>query len=264
MNTAVVVRGLQDRRRSVLGYGIGLGLMIVWVMALYPSVERELADYVDAMPEAMKSLFAIDDITSLAGFVHAEIFSLIGPLVFVALAMTSGAAAIAGEERERILPVVLATGVGRRNLLLARLAALALQLAGLGAITFAALLVGLLPASGGIGVPAAAGAVLQLTALGILFGTLALTIGAATGRKGLAVGTATGTALAAYLIDALANVVGWLEPFEEISPFHWYAPANPLTAGPSLGGFALLVGASAVLAVIAVLGFDRRDVGVGV
>jgi ABC-2 type transport system permease protein len=211
----------------------------------------------------MKSLFGIDDVTSLAGFVYAEIFSLMGPLVFVALAITSGAAAIAGEERERILPTVLATGVGRRELLLAKLAALALQLVGLGTITLAALLVGLFPAGGGLGVAAAAGATLQLAALGIFIGTLALTIGAATGRKAIAIGTATGTALAAYLIDGLADLVGWLEPFEVISPFHWYAPGNPLTDGPSLGGFALLIGASALLTVIAVLAFDRRDVGVG-
>ena len=84
MTAAVVARGLQDCRRGVIGYGIGLGLMIVWVMALYPSVETELADYVEAMPETMKSLFGIEDITSLAGFVHAEVFTIMGPLVFLA------------------------------------------------------------------------------------------------------------------------------------------------------------------------------------
>lgn len=100
------------------------------------------------------------------------------------------------------------------------------------------------------------------TALGLFFGALALAVGAATGRKAMASGIAVGVALATYLLDALASLVGWLEPFQVISPFHWYAPANPLTAGLSGGGLALLLGGFASLAAFAVVAFDRRDIGV--
>jgi ABC-2 type transport system permease protein len=262
MNAAVMTRGLADRRRGVFGYGIGLGVMIVWVMAIYPSVEAELADYVDAMPEAMKSLFGMEDITSLAGFVHAEIFSLMGPLVFAAFAITAGAATVAGEERDRILPIVLATGIGRRNLLLAKFVALTISIGVLAVITLLAVLVGLVVAGGGIGLAEIVAATVQLAALGVVFGALALAVGAATGRKAAASGTAVGVALVTYLVDALANLVGWLEPFEVLSPFHWYAPSNPLVAGFSVTGLALLVGCTAVLVVIAVRTFDRRDIGV--
>ena len=262
MIAAVVRRSLADRRRGVLGYGIGLGLMIVWVMAIYPSVESELSDYVKAMPEAMKSLFGMDDITSLAGFVHAEVFSLMGPLVFLALAITAGASTLAGEEQDRMLPLLLATGVGRGRLLVAKLAALALAVAALGVITIASLLVGLTAAGGGMSIAGAVAATVALTALALFFGALALAVGAATGRKAMAAGTAVGVALATYLLDALANLVGWLEPLQVISPFHWYAPANPLTAGLSAGGLALLLGGAASLAVIAAVAFDRRDIAV--
>ena len=44
------------------------------------------------------------------------------------LAEGAGAAALAGEERDRMLPVVLATGIGRGRLLLSKLAALTLRL----------------------------------------------------------------------------------------------------------------------------------------
>lgn len=261
MTAAIVIRGVRDRHRSVIGYGVGLGLMIVWVMALYPSVENELADYVDAMPEAMKSIFGFDDITSLAGFVHAEIFTLMGPIVFLALAISVGSSMIAGEERERILPMVLATGVGRRDVLLSKFGALTLDIVGLAVITLAALLIGLLPAGGGIGLAAATTATLQLSLLGLLFGTLALTVGAATGSKSMAGGVAVGVALATYLTDALANLVGWLEPFETFSPFHWYAPGNPLVDGVSPGGVGLLVTVTALLVVAGIDRFDRRDLG---
>lgn len=262
MTAAIVARGVRDRRRSVLAYGVGLGLMILWVMAIYPSVESELTDYVEAMPEAMKSLFGVEGLVDLAGFVQVEIFSMMGPLVFLALAIAAGSATIAGEERERILPVVLATGVGRGNIVRSKLAALAIEMAVLGAITLAFLLIGSVVAGGGLGVSGTVAATLQLSLLGLLFGVLALATGAATGRRGLAVGVAAGLALAAYLVDALANLVSWLEPFQLASPFHWYAPGNPLVEGFAVGGMMLLIACTAVLAVAAVVTFDRRDVGV--
>ena len=261
MTAAIVGRAVADRRRGIVGYGVGLGLMILWVMGVYPSVESELTDYVDAMPDAMKSLFGMEEISSLAGFVHAEVFSLMGPIVFLALAITTGANAIAGEERDRILPVILATGIGRRNLLVSRFVALAVDLAALGAIVFASLLAGGVLAGGGIALADLAAATLQLVLLAVLFGTLALAVGAATGSKTEAAGVAVAVALGTYLVDALANVVSWLEPFQLFSPFHWYAPSNPLVAGVSPGGIALLVAVTLVLVVAGVVTFDRRDVG---
>jgi len=258
----VAARNVGDRYRSVLGYGIGLGLMIVWVMAIYPSVQGELGAYVDAMPDAMKSMFRIEDVTSLAGFVQAEIMSFMGPLVFIALAITSGASTIAGEERERILPIVLATGIGRGRLVAAKLAAVAVQLGAVGVCTLIALMIGTMAAGGGITVARLTAGAVQLTALGLLFGALAVAVGAATGRKSVAAGVATGVALGSYLIDALAGMAGWLEPLQVVSPFHWHAPNNPLVAGLSVGWLALLLATTAVLAVVAVVTFDRRDVGV--
>jgi ABC-2 type transport system permease protein len=261
MTAAIITRSVAERRRGVLGYGIGLGLMVVWVMAIYPSVEKELPDYIDAMPETMKSLFGMEDITSLAGFVHAEVFSLMGPLVFLAFAISAGSSTIAGEERDHILPIVLATGVGRRNLLLSKLAALGVELAGLVAITLSSLLIGTVIGGGGIGLAAATAATVQLGMLGLFFGSVALAIGAATGRKSLASGVTVALALATYLADALANIIGWLEPVQIMSPFHWYSPSNPLVHGASIIGFLLLAGCTAVLATAAVVTFDRRDIG---
>jgi ABC-2 type transport system permease protein len=259
---AIVTRSVADRRRSVVAYGIGLGLMVLWVMAVYPSVESELSDYVDAMPDAMKSLFGMEELTDLAGFVHAEIFSLMGPLVFLGLAIAAGSATIAGEERERVLPVVLATGVGRGAVVRSKLAALAVEMVLLGAITLASLLVGSVVAGGGLSVAGTVAATVQLGALGLLFGVLALAAGAATGRRSFAAGIAAAAALVTYVVDALSGLVDWLEPLRTLSPFHWYAPGNPLVDGVSVGGLALLLGCSALLAVVAVVTFDRRDVGV--
>jgi ABC-2 type transport system permease protein len=135
-----------------------------------------------------------------------------------------------------------------------------LDIAGLGLLTLLAIFAGMLFTGGGVGLAGALAATVQLAALSMLFGTLALAVGAASGRTAVASGVAVGVALVTYLVDALANLVGWLGPFE--SPFHWYAPANPLVAGFSVSGLGLLIGCTALLVVIAVRAFDRRDIGV--
>jgi ABC-2 type transport system permease protein len=161
-----------------------------------------------------------------------------------------------------VTPVVLATGIGRGDLVVSKLMALGLQLVALGALTWLALAVGLVAAGGGISLSSLTAATVQLTLLGALFGALALAAGAAIGNRAVAAGVAVGVALATYPVDALAGLVGWLEPFRVLSPFHWYAPGNPLVVGWSPGWSALLVVVTVVLGVGAVIAFDRRDVGV--
>lgn len=257
----LAAHSLAAGRRAVLGYGIGLAVLVVWVMAVYPSVEAELADYMDAMPDSMKSLFGVDDISDLAGFVYAEIFSLMGPIIVLALAITHGSALVAGEEQEGILALVLSTGVGRRTVLAARLLALTVEVVAVVAITAAALGVGTVLAGGGLGAGGVAAACVQLALLGLLFGAVALGAGAASGRRALGAGLALAAASLAYLVDVLAELVEALEPVRGLSPFHWYAPSNPLVDGFDAGGIALLVVTATAVVAAAAVAFERRDVG---
>ncbi len=259
---AVLTHSLADRRRAVLGAALGLAPIVVWVLAVYPSVQSELTDYIEAMPEAMKAMFGVEDLSTVAGFLHAEMFSLFAPLVFLVLAITAGATTLAGEEQHGALLLVCTTPLSRVRLVLAKAAALVIDLVLVGLATFAAIRLGLVFTGGGIGWAETAAAVGQVTALGVLFAMMALAAGAATGRRGWASGLATSVALVTYLVDALAGVVDWLEPFDRLSPFHWAIGNLPLVHGLSVGGTVLLIGSSAALLALAVHQFDRRDLGV--
>lgn len=261
MTVAVVARAFGERWRALLGYGLGMGLMIVWVVALYPSVEGALADYIEAMPELMKTMFGVGSIDDVGAFLNVEIFSAVGPIIFIALGISFGAGTVAGEENARILPLVLSTPITRRRLLAAKLAAMTLDLAALGLVTFLSIVVGAALIGGGVSLWNAFAACLQLTALGWLFGTLALGIGAVTGRKAWATGASAGVAILAYLVDVMAPLVDTLERLEPLSPFDWYLGNDPMANGLSVRGLALLVGVTLVLAAVAAIGFERRDVG---
>jgi ABC-2 type transport system permease protein len=95
--------------------------------------------------------------------------------------------------------------------------------------------------------------------LGGLFGVLALLTGAATGRRGPAIGVPAALAVAAYLLMALAPLADWLEPWRVLSPFYYYASYDRLVDGMDWGASGVLALVTALLAGAAVLAFERRD-----
>jgi ABC-2 type transport system permease protein len=104
------------------------------------------------------------------------------------------------------------------------------------------------------------GATAGVALLGLLFGTLALLIGAFTGSRGTALGLTSAAAGNTYLIDSFAPNVHWLHPARYTSPFFYAVGDNQLQAGLSLGWAAILVITTLVFALAAVLAFNRLDV----
>ena len=98
--------------------------------------------------------------------------------------------------------------------------------------------------------------------LGLVFGALALAIGAATGKRGTSLGVSSGVALVAFLIQTLAPIVDWLEPVHPLTPFYYYGDNQPLVNGLHWGHAGVLIGLSALFVLIALFAFRRRDIRV--
>jgi hypothetical protein len=177
-------RGLLDHRRALAGWCLGVIGYAALVSSIFPSIKGS-ADFeklVEHYPDALKSLFGLTQgggITSGAGFIDAELFSLILPLFVLVLAIGSGARVFAGEEEAGRLELVLSYPVRRRDALLAKAAAVAGEVALVCPVGFAALLV--LSEAVGLDLDRSrlAAALAGVAALGLLYGWLALAVGAA-------------------------------------------------------------------------------------
>ncbi len=261
MATELLRRGLLDHRRALVGWCLGIVGYCVLVASIYPSIKgfSGFEKLVQQYPTALKSLFSIGgDITTGAGFLDTELFSLILPLLVLTLAIGSGARTFAGEEETGRLELVLAYPLRRRNAVLAKAAALAAEVALVCVVGLAALaaldgIVGL-----GLDFVHLAEALLGVAVLGVLYGWLALAIGAAWPSKLLALGVPAGYAAAAYLVGGLHALAGWLDPLRFLSPF-WLIGQSPLENGAR--GWGVLVVAAAAAAVLAAGAFfvERRD-----
>jgi ABC-2 type transport system permease protein len=135
-------------------------------------------------------------------------------------------------------------------------------LAGLGVVLLFTLIVGTRLVSMDIGVVRLVAAVVGAVLLGLSIGALALAVGSATGKKGLAVGVASAVATTAYFVDSLAPQVDVHKALRPLSPFYYYSDGSPAETGFPIAHFAVLVAITAILVTIAVTFFDRRDIAV--
>ena len=262
MATEILRREVLDHRRALGAWCVGIAAYVALIAAIFPSIESspDFDRLVESYPEVLKALFGLQggSITTGAGYLDVELFSLMLPLLVLVLAIGSGARAFAGEEDAGRLELVLSYPVRRRDAVLAKGAAVAAEV--VVACTVAGLTIAALDPVFGLELskPNLATACLSIAALGILFGWSALALGAAFPSRAVAIGVPAGIAAVSYLVGGLHSLADWLDPFRYVSPF-WLVGTAQLREGADLAGvLTTLVVAVVVLAAGAWL-VERRD-----
>ncbi len=252
---------LSTQRRAVIGWGIGLAAVAIMYAAFYPSITQSAADldrYLQNLPDAVTSVIG-SDYTSPAGYLRAEIFSLLGPILLLVFAIGAGGRAIAGEEEARSLDLLLSTPMTRSRVLADKASALLLMLTGLSLLVFLVVIAIGPPFDLSVPIADVAAACVMFLLIGVAFGSLALAVGCATGRRAWASAVAGGIAVASYVLNAVAASVPSLRWARALSPFRWYLEPDPLTTGLHATNIVVLVGIAAVCVVGAFWTFRRRD-----
>lgn len=259
----IFLKTLHDQRRAIVGWSVGILLLVSIMGAVWPSVRDmpDLEEFLESYPEAFRELFNLEDFATGTGYMNAELFSLMLPVLFIIFAIGRGARLIAGEEEDGTLEVLLVTPVSPTRLVLHKAAALAVAVVTLGVALLASTLLWSAIVGMGIGVGDALTGALSMVLLGIEFGWLALAVGAISGRRATAIGVAGAIAVAAYVLYAVGQLIDAVEPWQPLSPFYQALNGGPLGAGlPATYGW-LILGAVVVLAT-ALPTFDRRDIAV--
>jgi ABC-2 type transport system permease protein len=256
----ILTLDLSSRRRSLIGYSVGMAVYVLIVVALYPAFQdsNELDQFAQ-QSEGLAALFGITgSLTSPAGWLNANIYANFLPLLILLLTIGYGAHALAGQEDDGHLELVLSLPIARSRVVLEKIGAMAVQALVFGVATLLSVLVGHwfeLTVGNGPLIGTTAAAIL----LGVDFGLLALAIGGHTGARGTAIGIAAAVASASYLISAMAPLVDWLEPLRYLSLFYWSVSNNQLEDGVGVGSFALLLGVGVVLGWASVALFQRHE-----
>ena len=103
-------------------------------------------------------------------------------------------------------------------------------------------------------------ATLSSISIGVFFTGVAFLVGAFSRHKGSAIGAVTGFALIAFLIYSLSALVDDFDPITPYNPMEWGLGGQPLFNGvDTAGNLKLLIG-GAVLLVLAIIKFNRKDI----
>lgn len=264
MNRSVLSKTLRDYRRPMLFWTLGIGLIAVVEISIYPSVRKsapQLQQYVETMPDAMKAMFGLQsmDYTSPAGYLNTELFSMIVPMVFAAFAMGAGSRGVAGEEDRKTLDLLLSTPISRKSLVAQKFVAMLADIALLVIALSLGLLAGGLLVSFDMDAGRVVAAGFNAGLLALVMGSIASFLGSWRGGRGFSLGVTGALLIGFFLLQSMAQIVEWLRPYEKLSPFYWYSHADVLRNGLNLADVAVLAGTSLVLAALALFAFDRRD-----
>lgn len=257
----VATLDLSLRRKAIIGFTVGLVLYVVVVVALYPTFKNssQLDDLTKNSP-GVAALFGISgSLTSPVGWMNANVWANFFPLIMLLLTIGYGASAIAGQEKDGHLELVMSLPWSRRSLVLQKVGALSFQALILSLCTALAVLVGHWFELD-FGIWTLTTATLGVLLLGVDFGLLALAIGAGTGNRGVAIGVTSGVAAASYLVSSLAPVVSWLEVPRYLSLFYWSVGDDQLQSGLSALACVVLVVVGIAIALAAVRLFQTHDV----
>jgi ABC-2 type transport system permease protein len=264
MLLSIARKTLRDYRRAILGWGLGLAALTLMQLAVYPSVRSQgstMRDLINSYPSALKAMFGMEgvDFTSGPGYLSTETFSLLAPLMLIGLGIALGAGAIAGEEENGTLDLLMASPVSRGRMLagkaLGALAALVTVAAGF--------YLTVLAAASGYGMGVGAGPLAQATGavllLAIACGAVAFLAGAATGKRGAAIGAGAGFAVVSYFIDSLAGITAAVRPWRVVSIFHQASATGALQGGLGVAGPLATTAFAAACLLGAWYLFARRD-----
>lgn len=261
MRTDVARLDVTTRWRSTTGYVVGTILYTIVVVALYPAFQHSTAldDLVRNDPTAAALFGVTGEVSTSSGWLNANIYANLFPLVMLLMTVGYGASSLAGQNEQGTLCLLVTLPLRRASLAAQKVGAMVIQALVLAVGVAASVLVG---RAFELSITAGRAAAVSTTVLlmGLDFGLLAMVVGALTGKRGTALGVGTVVAAASYLVSSLAPVASWIRPLRFASLFYWSVGNDQLGQGVRAADFAVLAVTGAALAAAALFAFRRFDV----
>ncbi|BCL78627.1 ABC transporter permease subunit [Ktedonobacteria bacterium brp13] len=261
--TSVYLKTLREVRIAILGWGIGMGLLLYAVLAAVPSLLETPQARASVVSLAGSFAWFADPIAvdTPGGYVTWKYGLTI--LIIAIWPLMACSRLLRGEEEHGSLDALLSLPRGRMRVVLEKLAAVWTALLGMG------LLIALLAFAGGKSVNADFGLGeallfgLNVVLICGVFGSLALLLSQFTQERRTASGLTGGLLLVFIVLDMVHRVIPNTEWLSRLSPVYYYNLSKPLIPGygTNLGAMLVMLALSLLMSGAALGIFARRDVG---
>ena len=261
--SSIYLKTLRDFRIPILGWGLGMGLLVFAVLAAFPSLVTT--------PQARASLVSlagsfawlaepvrVDTAGGYATFKYGVTLLLITiwPLL-------AGSRMFRREEERGSMDALLSLPRTRVQVALEKVAAMWTALLGMGLLIALLAFAGGRSASGDIGVGQATLFAFNIVLVCFLIGGIAMLLSQFTQEAATAAGLTAALLLVFIVLDMVHRIIPNTEWLSRLSPVYYYNLNKPLVPGQGVntGAILLLLALSVVVSGAAVWLFDRRDVG---
>ena len=251
-------------RGQILGWGLGiaaLGLLLVPFYDIFLEREEVFLQMIESYPPEVLAFFGgMTAITTPAGFLDVYL-SYFPPIVGI-FGIIAGSGLLAADEESGRMDLILAHPVSRTGLFFGRFSAFIGAALAIMALSWLGFSIPLGSTSIGLSWGEMMLPFLSLLAQVLVYGTMALLLSMLLPARRLASMTAGLVMVASFFLTGLAELDEDLAAIAQILP-HEYYQGGGAVVGLNLTWFFALLGASAVLTLLAWWRFLRRDVRVG-
>jgi ABC-2 type transport system permease protein len=176
---------MANRRRSLIGYCLGMAVYALVVVAMYPAFKTSTSlDKLIASDSTAAALFGVTGpISTSGGWLNGNIYANFLPLIMLLLTIGYGAACLAGQDEDGTLGLLAVLPVRRTAIVMQKAAAMAAQAAAL-TVTVAVLVIIGRSFQLDITVANVASVSAVVFLMGMDFGLVTMAAGALAGRRG--------------------------------------------------------------------------------
>lgn len=242
-------------RRGMLIWAVSVAAYGALIVATFPSVQGTMD--ISAYPEAMLEAFNITTMDRIEPYLTGQVFSYL-PLVVAFIPIMLFGGALAGAEERGSLDVLLGTPLPRTHLVLTTVVTAAINLFLVLLALGVANWLTSLAVDANLSLTAALRGALATWPAGMALGSIALLGSAVFHQRGRVTGIAIGAMFGMYALYVVSKLVDSLAWLKWLSAFHYYG--NAIEDGVSWTGMAVLLAFTAVMIVLAVRIFNRRDI----
>lgn len=236
----------------LLAIGAGMG-------ALWPPLRETFVSLAHSLPSGFDALLGGVPLSTPAGWLNAELLSMLAPGFLIATALISGASATAGEEQSRTMALVLSTGTARTTFLLAKSAAVLTHVVVVALAMFVGLLAGNAIGDMGLSTSTLLDVTVWATLIALPYAALTLTVGALSGRRRPSLAIPGGVVGVSFVLSMFLPLNPSLTGLAKINLWYPYSGNVAIVNGIdwAVGAFILIL--TAVIALVGIASFPRRQ-----
>lgn len=260
MLKSITLKTVFEKRWSLLAWYVGLFATTVLIMLLFPTLRDTFGKALSNVPDSIKPILGdAQTYQRINGFIDIQVLAqMVFMTIVYGVILFSGV--LAGDENEGTLQTLLAHPVSRSRVYIEKFLGASLLLAIVNSSVYIGTWIGAVAVGQHVDLFRLALACGMLYLVTLSFSVIGFSLGAITGKRGLAGAVAGSLAFVSYLVTNLAPSVKQLKSINTFSPYEYFNKPSILDYGVAGKDFIILLTITVVFVAIGHLVFTKRDI----